>query len=191
MTETVLIPERSAWGVGRQTFIQRCDNRIEISAAPRTNRVLLQKKSGSGVTEQTKKKKNIKKIPNLHLLQCLGLTNIKGHSTVMWNCITVPVNLGHNVRAVQLRGGEREKISSSRRPCILATPLKRHSFCEPQGVLLWPAPNYANTYFNLDQTRSVGAKPVTRRGPRHGSSAQDAQLIRSNQVLGFTKDKKP
>lgn len=108
----------------------------------------------------------------------------------MWDCITVPVNLGHNDQAVQLRGGKREKISSSRRPCILATPLKRHSFWEPQGVLLWPAPNYANTYFDLEQTRSVGAKPVTRRRPCHGSSAQDAQLIRSNQVPGFSKDQK-
>lgn len=137
-----------------------------------------------------KKKKNTQKTVFTATLRTLRLTIIKGHCTAMWDCITVPINLGHNVRAVQLQGGKRKKISSSRRPCILATPLKRHSFCEPQGVLLWPAPNYANTYFDLEQTQSVRAKPMTRRGPRHGSSAQDAQLIRFNQVLGFTKDKK-
>lgn len=97
----------------------------------------------------TKQKKN-KKTAFTETLRTPRLKNIRG--TVLWGCVTVPHNLGHNVQAVQLREGKREKISSSRQPCILATPLKRRSFCEPQGVLLWPAANYANTHFDLEQT---------------------------------------
>lgn len=117
------------------------------------------------LSRQKTEKKNHPKNTKLHLLQHLGLTNIRGHCTVMWDCITVPVNVGHIVRAVQLQGGKREKISSSRRPCILATPLKRHSFWEPRGVLLWPAPNYSHTYFDLEQTGSVGRNPWPRGDP--------------------------
>lgn len=71
--------------------------------------------------------------------------------------------------------------------CILATPLKRSSFVCAAGGLLWPAWNYANTHFNLEQHGRSGA---TTWGGLLSSSAEDVHLIKLDQALSKKKKKR-